>query len=127
MTGENTLLTLSTFTLHGPGGGESVTYKYLFQYLNCVLKCYGICGKGVHQYQKGIDGGERAPSKGGKSLTELPSSGGMRHKLTATRRGFLCPKMQNVHFYEIRGGYNCFDLAAQNMGIYIKSPQSTII
>lgn len=56
----------------------------------------------MHKYQKGIDGGESVPSKGGKSLTELPSSGGMRHKLTAIRRGFLCSKMQNDHFYDIR-------------------------
>lgn len=40
-------------------------------------------------------------SKRGKSLTELPSSGGTKSKLAAKRRGYLCSKMLNVLFYRL--------------------------
>lgn len=33
-------------------------------------------------------------------MTELPSSGEIRGKLAAIRRGYLCPKMLNVLFIQ---------------------------
>lgn len=70
----------------------------------CIQVLWDMWKRGCTSIKRVLMGMRAYLQKGGKSLTELPSSGGMRHKLTAVRRGFLCSKMQNVHFYEIKMG-----------------------
>lgn len=62
--------------------------------------CYGIWGKeSIYKLKRVLMVLRTPASKRGKSLTELPSSGGMRSKLAAKRRGYLCSKMLNVLFH----------------------------
>lgn len=102
-----------------------VNLCFIAEYCTCVFTCWGdMRGKGCIYKTKRVFMVLRAPvSKRGKSLSELPSSGGMRSKLAARRRGYLCSKMLNVLFHmrwdEL--GYDCFDLAAHSLGIHIKA------